>query len=193
MLILADKKTLFQDRYQALIMPVPVSGIFRHRQLIRVQSLYPEFYQVYRQACERSELALGEILVYETQRDLAGLGVGGALSKPKFLVAIAVTEFSENSPHLRFIKQSLRQLEPIILRWGRYEGVRRIAMLASDELILPISFSDIGSGIHCEIDSEKATIEATTTDTGINFEQYILPLLQTYLQPMSGINAVLYR
>ena len=63
MLTQVDKKTLFQDRYQALIMPVPVSGIFRHRALLKYQSLYPEHYTVYKQACERSQLLLGDVLV----------------------------------------------------------------------------------------------------------------------------------
>lgn len=171
MLIMADKKFLFQDRYQALILPVPVSGIFRHRTLLRLQSLYPEFYTLYKQACERSELALGTIWVYETQRDLAGLGVGSALSKPKFLVAMAVTEFSENPPHLSYLKSCLQQLEPILLRWGRYEGIRRVAVLAADELIMP----------------------SISKDNDEAFEKDILPVLEKHLMPMSGLTVVLYR
>lgn len=166
MLSIVDKKALFQDHYQALIMPVPVSGIFRHRHLLKVQALYPEFYAVYKQACERSELGLGDILVYETQRDLVGLGVGGALSKPKFLLAMAVTEFAENPPHLRFIEQALQKVEPKLFDWGRYQGIRRVAMLANDELLLP---------------------------DGKEFEADILPLLEKYLQPISSLNLVVYR
>ena len=44
MLTLADKKTLFQDRYQALLLPVPTAGTFRQRHLLHVQKLYPAFY-----------------------------------------------------------------------------------------------------------------------------------------------------
>ena len=163
---LADKKTLFQDCYQALIMPVPVSGIFRHRLLLRTQMLYPEYYQVYKQACERSELALGENLVYETNRDLAGVGVGGALSKPKFIVAMATTEFAENSPHLDSICTCLQQLELVLYQWGRYDGIRRVAVIGVDELILP---------------------------NDAEFDVDILPLLEKYLQPVSTLNTVIYR
>lgn len=166
MLTQVDKKTLFQDRYQALIMPIPVSGIFRHRSLLKYQSLYPEHYAVYRQACERSELQLGEILQYQTQRDLAGLGAGGALSKPKYIVDMAVTEFAENSPHLEYIVSAFQQLEPILFYWGRYGGIRRVAMLASDELIVPSEMS---------------------------FDDDILPLMEKYLQPVSNLNVVVYR
>lgn len=166
MLTIADKKTLFQDRYQALIMPVPVSGIFRHRSLLRFQSLYPEHYAVYKQACERSELVLGELLQFQTQRDLVGLGVGGALSKPTFIVDMAVTEFAENPPHLRAITQALQALQPILMDWGRYRGIRRVALLASDALLLP---------------------------EGLVFDSDILPLIEQYLQPVSSLNLVVYR
>lgn len=166
MLTLVDKKTLFQDRYQALIVPVPTSGIFRHRSLLRFQWLYREHYQLYRQACDRAELALGGILSSQTHRDLAGLGVGGALSKPKFIVNMAVTPFAENPPHLDYILLALQQLEPMLYHWGRYGGIRRVALLASDELIVPV---------------------------GLSFEADILPRLQQYLQPVSSLNVVVYR
>lgn len=165
MLTQVDKKTLFQDRYQALIMPVPVSGIFRHRSLLKYQSLYPEHYAVYRQACERSELQLGEILQYQPQRDLAGLGVGGTLTKPKFMVNMAITEFAEHPPHYAYIVSALQKLEPVLFSWGRYQGIRRVAMLASDELLVPKDMS---------------------------FEEDILPLLEKYLQPVSSLNVVVY-
>lgn len=166
MLSFADKKTLFHDRYQALIMPVPVSGIFRQRQLLKLQTLYPDYYVNYKQACERSELTLGDIVCYQSQRDLAGMGVGGALSKPKYLVNLAVTEFAENRPHREFIQLGLQKLEPLLMAWGRYEGIRRVALLASDDLILP---------------------------EGKDFEEDILPLLGKYLQPVSNLNVVVYR
>lgn len=166
MIHIVDKKTLFQDRYQALIMPVPVSGIFRHRSLLKIQSLYPEFYATYRQACERSELGLGELLLYESQRDLVGMGVGGALSKPKFLVAMAVTEFAENRPHFEFIVSALQSLDKVLFDWGRYQGIRRVAVLASDELLVP---------------------------DGMDFDEDILPLIEKYLQPVSSLNVVVYR
>lgn len=56
---------------------VPVSGVFRHRALLKYQSLYPEHYTVYKQACERSQLLLGDVLQFTPQRDLAGMAVGG--------------------------------------------------------------------------------------------------------------------
>ena len=111
MITQVDKKSLFQDRYQALIMPVPVSGIFRHRALLKYQSLYPEHYTVYKQACERSQLLLGDVLQFTLQRDLAGMAVGGALSKPQFIVDMAITEFAESPPHVEYIVSALQKLE----------------------------------------------------------------------------------
>ena len=166
MLTQVDKKTLFQDRYQALIMPVPVSGIFRHRALLKYQSLYPEHYTVYRQACERSQLLLGDVLQFNPQRDLAGMAVGGALSKPQFIVDMAITEFAENPPHVEYMVSALQKLEKIVFDWGRYQGIRRVAILASDELILP-----------------KDKI----------FDEDILPLFEKYLQPVSSLNVMVYR
>lgn len=166
MITLADKRTLFQDRYQALIVPVPTSGIFRHRILLRLRSLYREHYQYYQQACERSELNLGDILSYQTQRDLVGMGVGSALSKPKFIVTMAVTEFAENPPHLSAIKTSFALLEKVLFDWGRYQGLRRVALLASDDLILP-------------------------KDTA--FDDVILPMIEEFLQPITSLNLVVYR
>lgn len=165
MLHIVDKKDVFQDRYQALIMPVPVSGIFRHRTLLHFQQIYPEHYLVYKQACEQSQLPLGDILLYETQQDLAGLGVSRALSKPKFIIDMAITEFAENRPHLRYIDMCLQKIQPLLFNWGRFGGIRRIAILASDELLLP-----------------KDTL----------FDD-ILPLLEKYLQPINHLNVLVYR
>lgn len=166
MLNFVDKKDLFADRYQALIMPVPISGIFRHRSLLRFQSVYPEHYAIYKQLCEHGQLLLGENFVYESQRDLAGMGVGGSLSKPKFLVDMAITEFAENQPHLNHIEQCLQKLKHTLFQWGRYDGIRRVAMLASDDLILP---------------------------NNCQFDDSILPLLEKYLQPVSSLNVMIYR
>ena len=166
MLTQVDKKSLFQDRYQALIMPVPVSGVFRQRALLKFQSLYPEHYTVYKQACERSQLLLGDVLQFTPQRDLAGMAVGGALSKPKFIVDMAITEFAENPPHLEYIVSAFQSLNKVLFDWGRYQGIRRVAILASDELILP-----------------KDKI----------FDEDILPLMEKYLQPVSNLNVMVYR
>lgn len=166
MLTQVDKKSLFQDRYQALIMPVPVSGVFRQRTLLKFQSLYPQHYTVYKQACERSQLLLGDVLQFTPQRDLAGMAVGGALSKPKYIVDMAVTEFAENSPHLEYIVSAFQSLNKVLFDWGRYQGIRRVAVLASDELILP-----------------KDKI----------FDEDILPLFEKYLQPVSNLNVMVYR
>ena len=50
--------------------------------------------------------------------------------------------------------------------WGRYQGIRRVAILASDELILP---------------KDKS------------FDEDILPLMEKYLQPVNSLNLVVYR
>lgn len=166
MITQVDKKSLFQDRYQALIMPDPVSCIFRHRALLKYQSLYPEHYTVYKQACERSQLLLGDVLQFTPQRDLAGMAVGGALSKPQFIVDMAITEFAENPPHVEYMVSALQKLEKIVFDWGRYQGIRRVAVLASDELLVP---------------------------DGMDFDEDILPLIEKYLQPVSSLNVVVYR
>lgn len=166
MLILADKKTLFQDRYQAMLLPVPTSGVLRQRHLLHVQTLYPAFYSQYARACERSELQLGNILQHRVEREMAGLGVSSALSKPTFIVGLAVNEFAESGIHLLSIQQVMQQLEPVLFNWGRFQGVRRVALLASDDVLIP---------------------------DGANFEQDIWPLVERYLQPISTLNVVLYR
>lgn len=166
MLQLCDKKTFFQDRYQVIVLPVAISGVYGHRQLLKIQSLYPDHHIAYKNACQRGQLGLGDILLFEPQRDIAGVSMGGLTSKPKFMVDMGVTEFSENAPHLLYLTQCLQKLSPILLRWGRYEGIRRVAILASDELIVPAN-----------------------TD----FETDILPLLEKYLMPMAGLNVMVYR
>lgn len=166
MISILDKKTLFIDKYQALIMPVPVSGIFRHRLQFRVQQLYPDFYQTYKQACEHGELQLGQNLISLASQDVAGMGVSGAVAKPKFVVAMAITEFAETPPHLPSLTDCLQQLENVVFDWGRYDGMRRVAMIGVDELILP---------------------------KDCTFETDILPLLEKYLQTNSKIHLVIYR
>lgn len=79
---------------------------------------------------------------------------------------MAITEFAENPPHVEYIVSALQKLEKIVFDWGRYQGIRRVAILASDELILP-----------------KDKI----------FDDAILPLFEKYLQPVSSLNVVVYR
>lgn len=166
MIELISKNTLWQDRYQALILPVPTSGVLRHRALLKSQALYPSHASRYRTACQRGELALGGVLVHDVERDLAGVGVSPALSKPKFIVDVAVTEFAENAPHLSAIEQALATFAPTLYDWARYDGMRRVALLANDALMLP----------------------ANTT-----FDDTILPLLEKYLQPTRTLNLWVYR
>ena len=97
---------------------------------------------------------------------MAGLGVGGALSKPKYIVDMAVTEFAENSPHLEYIVSAFQLLNKVLFDWGRYQGIRRVAVLASDELLVPNDMS---------------------------FDDDILPLMEKYLQPVSSLNVLVYR
>ena len=166
MLTQVYKTTLFQYRPPPLIFTVPFSDLFRPPALLKYQSLYPEHYTVYKQACERSQLLLGDVLQFTPQRDLAGMAVGGALSKPQFIVDMAITEFAENPPHVEYMVSALQKLEKIVFDWGRYQGIRRVAILASDELILP---------------KDKS------------FDEDILPLFEKYLQPVSNLNVMVYR
>lgn len=161
-----DKKTLFQDRYQALMLPVTASGIHRHRLLLKMQGLFPDHHTAYKNACEKSELTTGNILVFQPQRDLSGISVGGALSKPRFIVDMAVMAFSENPPNLRHIESCLQKLSPIFLSWGRYQGIRRVALLATDELFLP---------------------------ENKDFHSDILPLLEKYLKSTNDLTVTIYR
>lgn len=88
------------------------------------------------------------------------------MSKPKYIVDMAVTEFAENSPHLEYIVSAFQLLNKVLFDWGRYQGIRRVAILASDELILP-----------------KDKI----------FDEDILPLMEKYLQPVNNLNVMVYR
>lgn len=166
MIHLNSVATLWQDRYQVLVLPVPTSGILRQRALLKSQALYPSHASAYRTACQRSELPLGGVLVHDVERDLAGMGAGPALSKPKFIVDLAVTEFAEHAPHLSAIEQTLAAFAPTLYDWARYDGIRRVALLASDEVMLP---------------------------TATTFEDAILPLLKKYLQPTRALNLWVYR
>jgi hypothetical protein len=81
-------------------------------------------------------------------------------------VDMAITEFAENPPHVEYMVSALQKLEKIVFDWGRYQGIRRVAILASDELILP---------------KDKS------------FDEDILPLMEKYLQPVNSLNLVVYR
>ena len=106
------------------------------------------------------------MLQFTLQRDLAGMAVGGALSKPQFIVDMAITEFAESPPHVEYIVSALQKLEKIVFDWGRYQGIRRVAVLASDELLVPNDMS---------------------------FDDDILPLMEKYLQPVNNLNVMVYR
>ncbi len=166
MLQLADKKTLFQDRYQGLILPVATSGIHRHRLLLKAQTLFPDHHSNYQEACRSAQFHTGDIMLFQPQRDLVGIGVGGSLFKPKYIVDMAVTNYAEYAPKLSYIEDTLRKLQPLLLNWGRYQGIRRVALLAVDELFLP---------------------------DNSDFSSDILPLLEEYLTPVHALTVHIYR
>lgn len=105
MLTLVDKRSLISRPLSSADCTRSHLGYFRHRVCCGFSGCIVNI-NCTAKLVTGAELALGGILSSQTQSDLAGLGVGGALSKPKF-VNMAVTPFAENPPHLDYILLAL--------------------------------------------------------------------------------------
>lgn len=115
---------------QLLILPVNNAGILLDPILTRSKNLYPDNYQRYYRACRDGSLMVGSCLLHKRAREQAGLGVSSNGSQPSYIANLVITDHPYHPSRSRWLTAALVDLQQQLIPLVRYQGVRRIALLA---------------------------------------------------------------
>jgi O-acetyl-ADP-ribose deacetylase (regulator of RNase III) len=106
---------ILEAQTEALVNTVNTVGVMGKGVALAFKRRFPDNYEFYRQACERDEVEIGRMLVFETGR-----------LQPRYIINFPTKEHWRDSSKLHYIEQGLRDL----VRKVRDLGIRSIAVPA---------------------------------------------------------------
>ncbi|WP_296242999.1 MULTISPECIES: hypothetical protein [unclassified Psychrobacter] len=161
---------------QLLILPVNNVGILLDPILARSKDLYPDNYQRYYCACRDGSLMVGSCLLHKRSREQAGLGVSSNGSQPSYIANLIISDHPYHPTRSRWLTAALIDLQQQLVPLIRYQGVRRIALLARP---LIAHYSQKNSAQNHIADNAQIT-----TPTVLEWHTDILPLITQHLQDL---------
>ncbi|WP_201623908.1 hypothetical protein [Psychrobacter immobilis] len=115
---------------QLLILPVNNAGILLDPILTRSKNLYPDNYQRYYRACRDGSLMVGSCLMHKRSREQAGLGVSSNGNQPSYIANLVISDHPYHPSRSRWLTAALVDLQQQLIPLIRYQGIRRVALLA---------------------------------------------------------------
>ena len=159
---------------QLLILPVNSAGIVLDPILNRAKILYPDNYQRYYRACRDSSLAAGSCLLHKRTREQAGLGVSSNGNQPSYIANLVISDHPYHPTRLSWLTAALTDLQQQLVPLIRYQGIRRIALLARPMIY---SYSNIN----------EMNVAETSKPVLLDWYVDIFPLLSDYLQDLPKV------
>ena len=156
---------------QLLILPVNNAGILLDPILTRSKNLYPDNYQRYYRACRDGSLLVGSCLMHKRSREQAGLGVSSNGNKPSYIANLVISDHAYHPTRARWLTAALVDLQQQLIPLVRYQGIRRVALLAR-----PLITSHAQNNA---IDNAKLA-----KSIALDWHTDILPLLTHHLQDL---------
>lgn len=156
---------------QVLILPVNNAGILLDPVLICKKTLYPDNYQRYYRACRDGSLETGSCLIHKRSREHAGLGVSSNGNQPSYIANLVISDHAYHPARSRWLIAALIDLSEQLVPLIRYQGIRRIALLAR-----PLIF-----------DYSKSSIADVPSSIPLDWDTDILPLLTQYLEDLPKV------
>ena len=156
---------------QVLILPVNNAGILLDPVLMRTKTLYPDNYQRYYRACRDGSLETGSCLIHKRSREHAGLGVSSNGNQPSYIANLVISDHAYHPARSRWLIAALNDLSEQLVPLIRYQGIRRIALLAR-----PLIF-----------DYSKSSIADVPSSIPLDWDTDILPLLTQYLEDLPKV------
>lgn len=156
---------------QILVIPVNTAGILLDSLLMRTKALYPDNYQRYYRACRDGTLKAGSCLLHKRIREHAGLGVSSNGNQPIYVANLVVSDHPYHPARTRWLTAALTDLCEQLIPLIRYQGIRRIALLAR-----PLVF-----------DNPKNNIVNTPSLIPLDWDTDTLPILTQYLQDLPKV------
>ena len=171
---------ILNSNAQVLLLPVNTAGIWLDPILTRSKSLYPDNYQRYHRACREGSLIVGSCLLHQRIRERAGLSASHNGNQPSYIANLVISDHPYHPTRTRWLEAALLDFCQQIIPLIRYQGVRKMALLARPLI------------------SSKQTIDdplsrANNANTlPLDWQATTLPLLITYLQPWPKVHTTLH-
>ncbi len=159
---------------QLLILPLNSAGILLDPILSRAKTLYPDNYQRYFRACRDSSLAVGSCLLHKRSLEHAGLGISSNGNQPSYIANLVISDHPYHPTRLRWLMAALGDLQQQLIPLIRYQGIRRVALLAR-----PLIFNK---------PQQNSIDESNIADLiPLDWHTHILPLLTQALKDLPNI------
>lgn len=120
-----------QVRANFLTVTASRDGTVLHPVMSRFMRLYPSAYARYRELAHKGELKLGDCLVFDTPKQVAGLGIANPQTADTTALLV-VKEHPSDKLLPSALGHALGALSPVLFQKMRYEGLRRVAVFAGD-------------------------------------------------------------
>lgn len=156
---------ILNSKAQVLILPVNSAGILLDPVLTRCKTLYPDNYQRYYRACRDGSLVVGSCLLHKRQREQAGLSAAHNGNQPNCIANLVISDHPYHPPRGLWLNAALTDLEQQLMPLIRYQGVRKVALLAR-----PLIFDNL------------ANSDSTAGSLPLAWHSVVLPLITERLQ-----------
>lgn len=160
---------ILNSRAQVLVLPVNSAGILLDPVLARTKTLYTDNYQRYHRACRDGSLQVGSCLLHKRQRERAGLGVSHNGNQPTYIANLVVSDHPYHPTRRLWLSGALNDLQQQLIPLIRYEGVRKMAILAR-----PLIFINSPNN--------QNSITSATNTVPLDWQSATLPLIIKHLQ-----------
>lgn len=174
---------ILNSRAQALILPVNNAGILLDPVLLRSKTLYPDNYQRYHRACRDGSLIVGCCLLHKRTLELAGLGASTNGNQPSYIANLVVSDHPYHPARAQWLNAALSDLQQQLIPLIRYQGVRKIALLAR-----PLIFSNPQG----EAENKQAITSDMLSIVPLDWHSTTLPLLTEHLQALPKVHIELH-
>lgn len=118
-----------QNRANLLVIPVSSDGTIFNRTLLQLMTLYPCCRDKYKSLAIRGELNLGDVILHKISKQTIGLGAGSNATHD-YIALLITTNHPSHTEQISTITTALKSLQPKLYHLMRYEGLRRVAVLA---------------------------------------------------------------
>lgn len=163
--------SILNSNAQLLVLPVNNAGVVLDPVLTRAKTLFPDSYSRYHRACRDGSLNVGSCLINKRTREQVGLGISSNGNQPNYIANLVISNHPYHPARTRWLTAALIDLQQQIMPLIRYQGIRRVALLARPLI----------SGRPRDIVSNESN---TVVTLPLDWHADTLPLLTEYLQDL---------
>jgi hypothetical protein len=174
---------ILNSRAQVLILPVNSAGILLDPVLLRSKTLYADNYQRYHRACRDSSLQVGSCLLHKRARERAGLSASSNSNQPNYIANLVISDHPYHPTRARWLEAALLDLCQQLLPLIRYQGVRKMALLARPFIFNPSAQTE---------PPLKTDATPITGSVALDWQTVTLPLLIKHFQTLPKVRTDLH-